>query len=325
MSTDVAAIPVGQSAEEDLLVGEIDASLDDAPRRLPHPPAVTNDVFWPYVIGFVSIHTLALLAFVPAFFSWTGVALVFIGNYIFGSLGINLAYHRILTHRGMVVPKWLEYTLAILGVCSLQDAPARWVAIHRMHHQFSDHDRDPHSPWVDFLWGHIGWLVYQNKYLATADFYDRYARDLLRDRFYMRLERNMLAYWIYMAHVGIIYLLGMLAGYLMYGLSWQAWQFGMSILVWGVFVRTVYVWHITWAVNSVTHLWGYRNYKTKDHSKNNPLVALCTNGEGWHNNHHAQPRCAAHGHRWWELDLTYWTVLLLEKVGLAKNVVHPKK
>src|SRR5205085_8777772 len=90
-------------------------------------------------------------------------------------------------------------------------------------------------------------------------------------------------------------------------------------------VRTVYVWHITWAVNSVTHRWGYRNYATDDQSRNHWLVALATNGEGWHNNHHAHPRCAAHGHRWWELDLTYWTILLLEKVGLAKDVVHPKR
>ncbi len=318
------APPPGEPIE-DIHAEGIDADLGVAPLRLERPPASTTEIFWPYVIGFISIHALALLAFVPQFFSWTGVALVFIGNYIFGSLGINLAYHRILTHRGMVVPKWLEHTLAILGVCSLQDAPARWVAIHRMHHQFSDHDRDPHSPWVDFLWGHIGWLIYQNKYMATADFYDRYARDLLRDPFYFRLERNMLAYWIYMAHVFVIYGLGLLAGWLMYGMTWQAWQFGMSVLVWGVFVRTVYVWHITWAVNSVTHLWGYRNYTTKDHSKNHWLVAFCTNGEGWHNNHHAQPRSAAHGHRWWEIDLTYWTILLLEKVGLAREVVHPKK
>jgi stearoyl-CoA desaturase (delta-9 desaturase) len=101
-------------------------------------------------------------------------------------------------------------------------------------------------------------------------------------------------------------------------------QFGASLLVWGVFVRTVYVWHITWAVNSVTHLWGYQNYEVSDQSRNNWIIGLTNNGEGWHNNHHAKPRCAAHGHKWWELDLTYSFIVLLEKLGLAKNVVHPE-
>jgi stearoyl-CoA desaturase (delta-9 desaturase) len=109
------------------------------------------------------------------------------------------------------------------------------------------------------------------------------------------------------------------------GWSWaDSLWFGGSLLVWGVLVRTVYVWHITWAVNSVAHLWGYRNYDTGEHSTNNWVVALLTNGEGWHNNHHAAPRAASHGHRWWELDLTYSTLVLLRKVGLVWDIVEPK-
>ena len=100
-------------------------------------------------------------------------------------------------------------------------------------------------------------------------------------------------------------------------------QFGLSLLVWGVFVRTVAVWHITWSVNSVTHMWGYRNYETDENSRNNWLVGLVSNGEGWHNNHHADQRSAAHGHRWWEFDVTYITIWLLEKFGLATNVLRP--
>ncbi len=131
--------------------------------RLKRPIAVTREIFWTYLGGFVVLHLLALLALLPWFFSWTGVVSVFVGNYVFGALGINLAYHRLLTHSGLTVPKWLEHTLAILGVCCLQDAPARWIAIHRMHHQHSDQEPDPHSPLVTFFWGHIGWLIYQNK------------------------------------------------------------------------------------------------------------------------------------------------------------------
>ena len=280
--------------------------------------------FKTYFGAFIALHLLALLAVFPWCFSWTGVALVFVGNFVFGTLGINLAYHRLLTHQGLTLPKWLEHFFAILGVCCLQDAPARWVGIHRMHHQYSDRERDPHSPWVDFFWGHVGWLVYQNKYFGTSDFYDRYARDVLKDPFYYRLERNLMHFWVYVIHAIVFYVAGFLIGWAASGELWGGIQFGASVLVWGVFVRTVYVWHITWAVNSVAHQWGYRNYDVADQSRNNWLIALTNNGEGWHNNHHAYPRCAAHGHRRWEIDVTYLAVVMLERLGIAKNVVHPK-
>jgi len=291
------------------------------PGRLSRPPSATKKIFWVYAGAFIVIHLLALLVFVPWLFSWSGVVVTVLGYYLIGAVGINLGYHRLLTHRGLEVPKWLEYTMAILGVCNLQDAPARWVGVHRMHHQFSDHERDPHSPLVDFLWGHVGWLIYQNQYIGTPDFYDRYARDLLRQPFYMRLEKNIGWFGVYAAHAVLINLAGFLFGWATTGTLMGGLQMGLSWLVWGVFLRTVLVWHVTWSVNSLSHLWGYANYETRDHSKNNWLVALLTSGEGWHNNHHAKPRCASHGHRWWELDFTYWTILALEKVGLAKNVV----
>ena len=103
----------------------------------------------------------------------------------------------------------------------------------------------------------------------------------------------------------------------------QALQFGLSLLVWGVFVRTVLVWHSTWAVNSVAHIWGYRNYETDESSRNNAIVAILSNGEGWHNNHHAYPRSARHGHKWWELDVTWLTIKLLARLGLARRVMLP--
>src|SRR5262249_23203445 len=153
-------------------------------------------------------------------------------------------------HQGLVVPKWLERTLAILGVCSLQDAPARWVAIHRMHHQHSDEHRDPHSPLVDFLWGHMGWLVYRNKYIGTSDFYERYAPDLAKDPFYRRLQRKRVWVRIYLAHALLMVAAAFLIGWAASRTVMGGLQFGLSILVWGVIVRTVYVWHITWSVNS---------------------------------------------------------------------------
>ena len=293
-----------------------------APGRLAAPDtSAWGHVDWPYAVSFAVYHLLALLAFVPWLFSWSGVVLAALGSYVFGTLGINLCFHRLLTHRSFACPKWLERGLAVLGVCCLQDTPAHWTAVHRLHHQHSDDAKDPHSPLVTFFWGHIGWLLVPNHALTRMDLYERYAKDLLLDRFYMSLERRLLWVWINVALWVAFFSAGLAIGWSTTGQLGDGVQLGLSLLVWGVFVRTVLVWHITWSVNSVTHLWGYRNYETDENSRNNILVGIVANGEGWHNNHHAQPRAAAHGHRWWELDITYLTIRLLQVVGLATDVV----
>lgn len=296
-----------------------------APSELPLArPATTRGwrINWPSAIGVVTIHLLALLAFLPWLFSWTGVALVFMGNYVFCSMGIGAGFHRCLAHRSFQCPKWFEHGLAILGVCSLQESPARWVAIHRMHHQFADDEPDPHSPLVTLFWGHMGWLFIVNSQFERVPNFQRYAEDLLRDPFYRLLERNGLWFAIYTVHAAAFYGIGFFIGWLWTGDAQAGAQFGLSLLVWGVFVRTVYTWHITWGVNSFSHVWGYRNYATDENSRNNWLIALATNGEGWHNNHHADSRSAVHGfHHWWEIDVTYLTILAWARLGLVWNVV----
>jgi fatty-acid desaturase len=289
----------------------------------PETAVAPVNVRWRYAIGIPLVHVLACLAFVPYFFSWTGVVLAIAGLYMFGTLGINLCYHRLLTHQGFVAPKWLEHSLAILGVCTLQDTPACWVAMHRIHHKHSDERPDPHSPLVNFLWGHCGWLMFQNRDFLNINYYSRFTRDLLRDSFYMKLERGGNWLWVYLASMAVFFLAGFAIGWPLWGLAAGV-QFGLSLLVWGVFVRTVLTWHITWSVNSVTHVWGYRNYDTDDNSRNNLLVGLWSNGEGWHNNHHADQRAAAHGHKWWEFDVTWLTIRALEKFGLVREVVRPR-
>ena len=293
-------------------------------KRIPHPEGVPPPkIAWNYASGVTAYHVLALLAFHPWFFSWTGVVVAVAGFYVFGTLGINLCYHRLLTHQGLVLPKWLERAFAVLGVCCVQDSPAQWVAIHRLHHQHSDERPDPHSPLVNFFWGHMGWLMVQNRDHHRMTIYDRYARDIIRDPFYLALERNMLWVWVVVAHAALFYLVGFLLGWLFWGDLTAGVQFGASLLVWGVFVRTVAVWHITWSVNSLAHVWGYRNYDTDENSRNNWFVGLVSNGEGWHNNHHADQRSAKHGHRFFEFDVTYLTIRFLQLVGLAKDVVLP--
>ncbi len=284
------------------------------------PEKSTHRVLWIYVIPFAVIHLSLLLAFVPQLFSWTGLVLIPLGNYVFCSIGIGLCYHRTLTHRSLVLPKRLEHFFAVLGVCSLQDSPLRWVTTHRMHHQSSDQQPDPHSPLVNFFWGHMGWMLVDNDSLNSTEAYIKYVPDLLRDRFYKRLERRHRWLWIYAAHTALFFLAGFVFDWIATGSAARGAQFGASLVLYGVLFRTIYSWHVTWAVNSAAHRWGYRSYETNDNSRNNWLVALATNGEGWHNNHHADQRCAAHGLRWWEVDVTYLTIRALERLGLARSV-----
>jgi stearoyl-CoA desaturase (delta-9 desaturase) len=278
---------------------------------------------WTNAVGLVVYHLLAVLAVTPLFFSWEGVWLAAIGQYVFGLLGINLGFHRLLTHRSLACPRWLERTLAILGVCCCQDAPTYWVAVHRRHHQFADREHDPHSPHRGWFWAHQGWLVLKSDELQRDDVVQRYAKDLLRDPFYRWLHRRWTSVvalsWIAFFAAGF-------AGALVAGTTMrEAVHSGIRAVLWGVAVRTVWTWHYTNAVNSVTHLWGYRNYHTADTSRNNALLALLAHGEGWHNNHHADQKSAMHGHLWWELDATYMVIRILRAMGLATDVVMPTK
>ena len=275
------------------------------------------------LIGFVVVHIIAALALLPSSFSWTGFALFIVGNYVFGVLGINIGFHRLLTHRSFSCPLWFEHTLAVLGTCGLQFSPVFWVAVHRRHHHHADVELDPHSPMKSFLWAHFGWLLVRPPDMKPAVMNDRYARDLLRDPFYAMLERRKnwikitLASWILFFAVG--FAVGLIAGW---GLL-ESLRYGASLLIWAGALRTVIVWHTTWAVNSVSHIWGYRNYDTSDDSRNNAIVGILAGGEGWHNNHHAHPNSARHGHKWWEVDLSWLTIKLLMKVGLANNAILP--
>ena len=278
---------------------------------------------WINIIAISAYHVLAIVAFLPSHFTWSGVIIALLGTHLCGLFGINICYHRLLTHRGFKCPKWLEHSMVVIAMSCLQDTPARWVAVHRRHHQHADEQPDPHSPLVNFLWGHIGWLIVKNPELNRLSIYDRYAKDILRDPFYVALERNFSLLLINLAQLPLFFGAGFAASWLLGHSASDASQFGLSIMLFGVFVRTVLVWHITWAVNSVTHLWGYRNYETDEDSRNNFLVGFISNGEGWHNNHHADPRSARHGHKWWEFDTTWLTIRLLEKLGLATDVVGP--
>ncbi|OWK38678.1 acyl-CoA desaturase [Fimbriiglobus ruber] len=287
-------------------------------------PVVRPKILPVYVGVLIAFHALVPLAFVPYFFTWWGIPILLIGNAVFGSIGINLGYHRLLTHRSLQVPGWLEKIFVVCGICSLEGPPLKWVATHRMHHQTSDEEGDPHSPVDHFYWGHMGWIYTEDKRFKGFGPYEKYVPDLLTDRFMRWLHKKNRWAKIYLAHLAAILVGAFVIGWAVTGELEDAVQITAQAFAWGIVVRTVYVWHITWLVNSASHRWGYRNYETSDRSRNNWVVAALTNGEGWHNNHHAAPRSAAHGHRWWEIDLTYTFIRMLEVVGLAKQVVPIK-
>lgn len=286
---------------------------------------IDTGIHWEYLLPIGAVHLLSLLAVLPSCFSWSGLVIAAAGPVVFGTLGINLCYHRLLAHRSLAVPTWLEHILAVLALCCLEDTPARWVANHRLHHRHSDEPEDPHSPRDGLAWSHFGWLFRRAPQRRSFAFFEQYARDILADDFYRSLElRPTSTLWIYLTQVAAFGVAGLAAGLLAGRPPSDAFRLAASWIVWGVFVRTVLVWHITWSVNSLTHLFGYRSYETGEDSRNNWFVAVVAMGEGWHNNHHHDAASASVQHRWWEIDATYYVILLLERLGLATDVIRPR-
>jgi stearoyl-CoA desaturase (delta-9 desaturase) len=254
--------------------------------------------------------------------NWYYVALL-VGMSILTELGITVGYHRLFTHKSFKSPAAVRYFFAALGSMAGQGPVIRWCTEHRLHHQHSDDRLDPHSPhmgkngsWGEGLWAtmrgafhsHVGWL-----FAEPSQGLAKYSRDLHEDKAVAAANRHF-AFWLAM---GII-LPGVLAG--LVTMSWMGFVLGM---LWGGFVRMAVVHHITWSVNSVCHLWGWRPFESHDESRNNPIVGLLAMGEGWHNNHHAFPSSARHGLRWWELDPSWLLIKTMQLFGLAREIRVP--
>jgi fatty-acid desaturase len=247
------------------------------------------------------------------FFSWTNLAVAVVMYFFAINVGIGMAYHRLLTHRGYKTPKWVEYFVTTCGTMSLEGGPIFWVATHRVHHQNSDHEGDPHTPHDGTWWAHAGWILSGRALHSETALLGRYAPDLTRDPVHVWLSKY---HWLPLTITGFLQLgLGAVLaapGHRLVG--------AISMVLWGTFLRVTLGLHATWLVNSATHLWGKRRFETRDDSRNNWWVALLTGGEGWHNNHHAHPVSARHGLRWYEFDINYYGIWLLSKIGLAEKV-----
>ncbi|MGH9131716.1 MAG: acyl-CoA desaturase [Acidimicrobiales bacterium] len=253
---------------------------------------------WWMATPFLAMHLAPIAAI------WTGVpwrdlvvcAVLYFGRMFF----ITAGYHRYFSHRTYKMGRVPQFVMALGGITAVQKGPLWWGGHHREHHRYGDTDRDPHSPQQGFWWSHIGWIL-SRRYKATnyeiIEDFARYPELRLVNRF-------------------------QLAGPMLLGVAcW--WFFGWAGVVVGFVWSTVLLWHGTFVVNSVTHLVGRRRYATPDTSRNSFLVALATNGEGWHNNHHHYPASARQGFFWWEWDPSYYALWVLERVGLVGDLRRP--
>jgi fatty-acid desaturase len=259
---------------------------------------------------FALVHLAAFAA--PLAFSWPGLAACITMTIAVGQWGVITGYHRMLTHRSFVARKPLRCALAFLGVLSLQKGPIGWAAIHRFHHLVSDQETDPHSPRVSPMWAHWLWPFFRHPAYDAYRASHRLASDLEQDPCLRFLER-------FHSLVALSFALVIVTA----GFACGGPPLALSLLVWGYIIPVVYTWQMMLLGASANHMWGYCNYATQDDSRNTWWIALLSFGDGWHNNHHAHPCSAAHGHRWFEFDPTYRTILLLERLGLAREVMRP--
>src|SRR5262249_8294198 len=267
-------------------------------KQSPRKPDCT-EINWVTSIALILFHIGAVAALF--LFSWKSFIITAALYWMAIGFGIGMGYHRLPTHRSYRAPKWMEYFFAVCGTLTLEGGPIFWVATHRIHHQNSDQEGDPHTPHDGGFWAHMGWIIFGEPKHNDTERMARYAPDLARDPFYV---------WLNTYHFVPLIVLGLIL--LAVG--------GIPLMLWGVAVRVVVGLHATWLVNSATHMWGSRRFATRDDSRNSWWVALLTFGEGWHNNHHAHPTSARHGLAWYELDITWLQISLLEKLGIARSV-----
>jgi len=245
--------------------------------------------------------------------------IAFVVMYLLTGLGVTVGFHRLLTHRSFQTYKPVEYAFAAAGSMAVQGPVIDWVADHRKHHAHADEEGDPHSPHVDFGDGwrgalrglfhaHMGWL-FVNQGRARRR---QYAPDLVEDRGMRALSRRFP--WLVLVGLAIPFLIGLALEGTLGG--------ALGALFWGGPVRMFFQHHVTWSINSVCHFFGRRRFDVDDHSTNVFWLALPSFGESWHHNHHAFPRSAKHGLRWWEIDPSAVVIGTLERLGLAWNVTR---
>jgi stearoyl-CoA desaturase (delta-9 desaturase) len=265
------------------------------------PRDADDRIAWAKCIPFLIMHALALATPFLVGISWGLVALA-LASYYARMLFVCTAYHRYFAHRTFKTGRVYQFIMAFLASTATQKGILWWASHHRRHHKYSDLPGDVHSPLGGFFWSHMGWVM-SDKYEATD--YDR-IRDFAKYPELVWLNK----WWIVptVAYAVVLWLIG----------SWP-W------LMWGFFLSTVVLWHGTFTVNSIAHVWGKRRYATPDTSRNNGWFMFITLGEGWHNNHHYFQAAANQGFFWWEVDVAYYYLLALKALGIVWDVKTPPK
>lgn len=308
MAEVVAAKPPGVASLASAADSLTRAQALHRPRRGEPIPSSPPGRRWGTIGFMIVIHLLALVALLPQFWSVPAVTSMLVLYWVTGCLGVTLGYHRLLAHRALRLPQWLERFFATCGALSCQHGPIDWVGLHRHHHKFSDTDADHHNSHKGFWWSHMGWMMEEIPAMAAVP---RLTGDLARDPYYRWLNTNFL-------------LLQVPLGLLLFWIGTVTGAGGWAMVLWGIPLRLVVLYHCTWLVNSATHCWGSIAHVSGDKSRNNPWVAALTFGEGWHNNHHAFPHSARHGFGPRQFDLTWQHIRLLKALGLATQVRLPK-
>jgi sn-2 palmitoyl-lipid 9-desaturase len=254
---------------------------------------------WTVLVWMLLMHAGCLAA--PFYFSLPALAVAVGLHWLTCSIGVCLGYHRYLSHASFRTSAPVRFVITLCGVLSGEGSPLTWAATHRVHHARSDKKGDPHSPRDGVVWSHILWIFVRRDADEVAELHRRYTPDLIKDPILNFFEKTY-GLWL-VAFAGLLYAVG-----------------GLPLLAWGGCIRITVAYHTTWLINSASHLWGYRTYKTTDDSRNLWWAGLLAYGEGWHNNHHAWPRVACYAHRWWELDITWQAIKVLRFLGLARDV-----
>lgn len=302
---------------------DISSLVDPPPADAPDAPERKSVVEQVALALFIVVPFLALLAAVPVAWGWglgwhdIVIALVIYG---FASHGITVGFHRYFTHGSFKAKRWLRITLAVAGSMAIEGPVIRWVADHRKHHAFSDKEGDPHSPWrygetvpalaKGLLWAHMGWL-FDRELTSTT----KYTPDLLADKDIIRVS----------AWSGGIMAFSMLLPPLVGGLWSMSWQGALTAFFWGSLVRVCLLHHVTWSINSICHTVGETPFKSRDRSGNVWWLAVLSNGESWHNLHHADPTCARHGVLKGQIDSSARLIWVFEKLGWAWDVRWPRQ
>lgn len=267
-----------------------------------------EQIDWLRILPFVGLH-LACLGVI-----WVGISPFALGifalSYLVRMFAITGFYHRYFAHRTFRTSRTVQFFFALLGAAATQRGPLWWAAHHRHHHRHADGDDDPHAPRHGFLWSHMGWFL-SRRHFATRH---EQIPDLVKFPELRWLDRFDLA--VPVAYAAGLFLLGAALERWAPGLNTNGWQ----LLVWGYFVATVVLIHVTLTINSLAHRWGTRRYATRDDSRNNWLLALLTLGEGWHNNHHHFPGSARQGFYWWEIDISWYVLRLMGSLGLVSDL-----